>query len=192
MLYRNIIHIVTAIVLCFSFSVSAAEKLQLVIETADGKPRGTVTIGLLSEQAPNHVARIKRLTNEGLYNGVVFHRVIHGFMAQTGDVQYGNVRALDKKRVGTGSSSYDDLKAELSETPFTPGVVGMARSRYIHSANSQFFIMTETHSGLNGAYTVIGLVLEGLDIVRQIQPGPQSHNGQVGRPDVIKKAVIIK
>lgn len=191
MLHRSMVYITAAFLLLLS-SLTHADKLQLTIETADGKPRGVVTIGLLTEKAPNHAQRIKQLVNEGLYNGVVFHRVIPGFMAQTGDVEFGNVKSFNKSRVGTGSSQYDDLKAEFSELPFTPGVVGMARSRYVHSANSQFFIMTETHSSLNGAYTVIGLVLEGLEVVRQIQAGSRAGNGQVNNPDVIKKAEIIE
>jgi cyclophilin family peptidyl-prolyl cis-trans isomerase len=173
-------------------SISMAEKLLLTIESAEGKTRGVITIVLQSTQAPNHVARIKQLVEEGLYNGVAFHRVIKGFMAQTGAVEFGNIKNFQGDKAGTGSSSYDDLKAEFSEIPFTPGVVGMARSRYIHSANSQFFIMAETQSGLNGQYTVIGMVSEGLDIVRSIKNGSKAQNGKVSRPDIIKTAVIVQ
>lgn len=109
-----------------------AEKLKLTIESTKGEPKGTVIIQLLPEKAPNHVARIKLLTNEGKYDGVVFHRVIRDFMAQTGDVKFGNVKNFKSASVGTGGSDYDDLKAELSDLPFTPGTVGMARGRYIH------------------------------------------------------------
>ncbi|MFT5117670.1 MAG: peptidylprolyl isomerase, partial [Kiritimatiellia bacterium] len=103
-----------------------------------------------------------------------------------------NIKNFQGDKAGTGSSSYDDLKAEFSEIAFTPGVVGMARSRYIHSANSQFFIMAETQSGLNGQYTVIGMVSEGLDIVRSIKNGSKAQNGKVSRPDIIKTAVIVQ
>lgn len=191
MLYRSISAVIGMCVLLVS-SMASAEKLQLTIETAQGLKRGTVTIGLLADKAPKHIERIKRLANEGLYDGVAFHRVIRGFMAQTGDVEYGNSKKFDSRRAGTGSSPYKDLKAEFSDVPFTAGVVGMARSSNIHSANSQFFIMTNSHSGLNGAYTVVGLVVDGLDVVRDIQTGPQSGNGKVANPDIIKKAVIIE
>lgn len=172
-------------------SLSSAESLVLTIATAQGEEVGVVTIELFSSKAPNHVARIKRLTKEGHYNGVAFHRVIKGFMAQTGDVKYGNTNNFNSNKAGTGGSDYEDLKAELSEFPFTAGVVGMARSRYIHSANSQFFIMTESHSSLNGQYTVIGRVFEGMDIVRLIKKGSSSQNGKVSQPDYIKNAVIV-
>lgn len=171
-------------------SLSFAEKLLLTIESATGEERGVVTIDLYAHRAPNHVARIKTLVEEGQYNGVVFHRVIPGFMAQTGDVEFGNVNNFSGRKVGTGGSTYNDLKAEFSELPFTEGVVGMARSGYIHSANSQFFIMTDAHSSLNGQYTVIGSVLDGMSVVRKIKQG--ARNGAVKKPDVIKSAVIVK
>lgn len=173
-------------------SVSMAEKLLLTIASAEGETRGVITIVLQFKQAPNHVARIKQLVEEGLYNGVAFHRVIKGFMAQTGDVEFGNIKNFNGNKAGTGSSPYDDLKAEFSETPFVTGVVGMARSGYIHSANSQFFIMTEAQLGLNGQYTVIGVVSEGLEIARAIKNGSKVQNGKVSRPDIIKTALIVQ
>jgi peptidylprolyl isomerase len=173
-------------------SWAMADKLVLTIESAQGEAKGVVTIDLAMTTAPNHVARIRQLVKEGLYNGVVFHRVIKGFMAQTGDVEFGNVKNLNTNKAGTGSSSYDDLKAELSEIPFSAGIVGMARSRYIHSANSQFFIMTDSQFGLNGQYTVIGMVSDGLDVVRNIKIGSSVENGKVINPDVIKTAVIVE
>lgn len=191
MLYRSIF-IVIGVFSLFMSSLVVAEKLQLTIETAQGAKRGVVTIGLLADKAPNHVERIKRLTKEGLYNGVAFHRVISGFMAQTGDVEYGNSKKFDERRAGTGSSPYKDLQAEFSDIPFTAGVVGMARSNRIHSANSQFFIMTDAHSSLNGSYTVVGFVVDGLDVARGIQKGSQSSNGKVAQPDIIKQAMIIE
>jgi cyclophilin family peptidyl-prolyl cis-trans isomerase len=172
-------------------SLSSAEKLLLTIASASGEERGVVTIDLYEHRAPNHVARIKQLAGEGKYNGVVFHRVIAGFMAQTGDVQFGNMKKLSSSNVGTGGSSYDDLKAEFSELPFVEGVVGMARSRYIHSANSQFFIMTDTHSSLNGQYTVIGAVTDGMNVVHRIKKGA-GQSGKVNAPDIIKTAVVVQ
>ncbi len=178
------------LLLAFSSMVSG-ESLELTIASFSGKEKGKVTIELDEKRAPNHVRRIRILTFEGAYDGVVFHRVIDNFMAQTGDVKFGNINDLNLSRAGTGGSQYDDLKAEFSDIPFEPGIVGMARSRYIHSANSQFFIMTESHSGLNGAYTVIGNVTQGLDLVRAIQLGDRELNGAVNKPDYIKKAVIL-
>lgn len=163
--------------------------LKLDIVTQKGK--GTVLIKLLPDVAPNHVKRIKRLTQEGAYDNVAFHRVIAGFMAQTGDVKYANKNNYDHKNAGTGGSAYDNLYAELSEIPFERGVVGMARNRYIHSANSQFFIMTATHRNLNGRYTVVGIVLEGLELVRELKSGSQEVQGKVTDPDYIAKASII-
>lgn len=185
--------IFSVVVLCFSFisSISMAEKLVLTIASAKGQAKGTVTIDLFADKAPKHVERIKRLATEGKYDGVVFHRVIAGFMAQTGDVQYGKNDKLSPN-VGTGGSSYDDLQAEFSNHPFIEGVVGMARSRYVHSANSQFFIMTNDQYSLNGQYTVIGAVSEGMNVVHQIKKGSRSQNGSVSEPDFIQSAVIVK
>ena len=128
---------------------------------------------------------------EGLYDGVAFHRVIAGFMAQTGDVEFGNKSNFKANLAGSGSSTYDDLKAEFSDISFEKGVVGMARSRYIHSANSQFFIMTDAQTGLNGQYTVIGRVVAGMDVVNRIKQGSSAQNGKVVDPDFIKEAVIL-
>lgn len=185
--------IASIVVLYFSLlsSVSIAEKLVLTIASVEGQTKGKVTIDLFADKAPNHVERIKRLATEGKYDGVVFHRVISGFMAQTGDVQYGKNDSLSPN-VGTGGSSYDDLHAEFSNHPFTEGVVGMARSRYVHSANSQFFIMTYDQYSLNGKYTIIGAVSEGMDVVHQIKRGSRSQNGAVSEPDFIQSAVIVQ
>jgi cyclophilin family peptidyl-prolyl cis-trans isomerase len=191
MLFRFVSGVFSACVLSFS-SLVFAEKLVLTMASAAGEEKGVVTIELNAEKAPLHVERIKRLANEGLYNGVVFHRVIPGFMAQTGDVAFGNMKNLNMNSVGTGGSSYDDLQAEFSNVPFVEGVVGMARSRYVHSANSQFFIMTNAHSSLNNQYTVIGHVVEGMNIVHQIKKGSRSQNGSVSAPDMIKTAVIVE
>ena len=142
---------------------------------------GRVVIKLRNDIAPHHAERIKRLARDGFYNNVPFHRVIAGFMAQTGDGQFGN---------GTGGSKYPDLKAEFSNVPFSRGVVGMARTSEPNSANSQFFIMYAENSGLNGKYTVIGQVVSGMDAVDKIKKGPEAANGMVTNPDKILKMQV--
>ncbi len=136
---------------------------------------GDVIIRLLPDLAPKHVAQIKKLTEEGAYNNVVFHRVIPGFMAQTGDVKFGkkNGRDFDLKRVGMGGSNYPNIPAEFSKQPFKRGTVGMARSQDPDSANSQFFICFDDALFLNGQYTVIGEVIKGMDVVDKLKKGPQ-------------------
>ncbi|MGB0508123.1 MAG: peptidylprolyl isomerase [Pikeienuella sp.] len=144
---------------------------------------GVVKIELLPEVAPQHVAQIKRLTREGAYNNVVFHRVIEGFMAQTGDVEFGDkADGYNLRRAGTGGSSYPDIPAEFSDIPYDRGIVGMARAQNPNSANSQFFIMFEDNYGLNGQYTVVGRVLEGMPFVDNIKRG-QGRSGSVSDPD---------
>ena len=142
---------------------------------------GRVIIKLRNDIAPHHAERIKRLARDGFYNNVPFHRVIAGFMAQTGDGQFGN---------GTGGSKYPDLKAEFSNVPFSRGVVGMARTSEPNSANSQFFIMYAENSGLNGKYTVIGQVVSGMDAVDKIKKGPEAADGMVTNPDKILKMQV--
>ena len=137
---------------------------------------GTVVIELLADVAPLHVARLKELTRQGFYNGIKFHRVIDGFMAQTGDTQ-GN---------GTGGSSLPDLPAEFSSVPFERGTVGMARSQNPDSANSQFFIMFAEGSFLNGQYTVFGQVRSGMEFVDNIKKGAgQNGTSFSGEPDTM-------
>ena len=128
---------------------------EMSIEIAGEGANGTVTIDLLEEVAPGHVAQIRALAEAGAYDGVVFHRVIDGFMAQTGDVQFGKM-GMDMRQAGMGGSDLPDLKAEFSDEPFERGVVGMARSQNPNSANSQFFIMFGPAPHLNGQYTVVG------------------------------------
>jgi peptidylprolyl isomerase len=142
---------------------------------------GRVVIKLRNDIAPKHAERIKLLAREGFYNNVPFHRVIAGFMAQTGDGQFGN---------GTGGSKYPDLKAEFSNVPFTRGVVGMARTNDPNSANSQFFIMFAPNAGLNGQYTVVGQVVSGMDAVDKLKKGPEAANGAVTDPDKILKVQV--
>ncbi|MBB5703492.1 cyclophilin family peptidyl-prolyl cis-trans isomerase [Ochrobactrum daejeonense] len=152
---------------------------------------GDVAIQLRPDLAPKHVAQIEKLVREGAYNGVAFHRVIPGFMAQTGDVKFGNMdKGFDAARVGTGGSDYPDIPAEFSKEPFVRGTVGMARSQNPNSANSQFFIMFADGSFLNGQYTVVGKVVSGMDTVDKIKKGSESDNGSVENPDKIVKATL--
>ena len=153
--------------------------------TVAGEANGKIVIDLLEDTAPSHVERITTLANEGAYDGVVFHRVIEGFMAQTGDVEFGKEGA-DLRRAGIGGSSYPDLKAEFSDVPYERGVVGMARSQNPDSANSQFFIMFAPGYYLNGQYTVVGRVIEGMDVVDQIKLGKGQNGAIVGAPDVMQ------
>ena len=153
---------------------------------------GDVTIRLRPDLAPKHVAQIKALVEEGAYDNVAFHRVIDGFMAQTGDVQYGNMeKGFSAQRAGTGGSDLPDIPAEFSKTPFTRGVVGMARSQDPNSANSQFFIMFADGPFLNGQYTVVGKVVSGMEAVDKIKRG-QGSNGEVSNPDRMIKVTVGK
>ena len=134
---------------------------------------GDVKIELFPDKAPNHVKRIKQLAKEGKYDGVVFHRVIDGFMAQTGDVKFGNSSNDDFniRRAGTGGSDLPDLKEEFSDLPHQKGTLSMARSQDPNSANSQFFICFEASSFLDKQYTVFGKVIEGMEFVDKIKRG---------------------
>jgi peptidylprolyl isomerase len=135
---------------------------------------GTVVIDLLPEKAPNHVARIKELTRKGFYDGIVFHRVIEGFMAQTGD----------PTGTGTGGSG-QNLKAEFNDEKHTRGAVSMARAASIDSADSQFFITFKDSLFLDGQYTVFGRVSQGMEFVDKIKKGASARNGEVAKPDKI-------
>jgi len=147
---------------------------------------GDVEIELFKDVAPNHVERFLTLVNSKKYNGVVFHRVIDGFMAQTGDVEYGNSESenYDLNRAGTGGSDYPDLKAEFSELPHERGTLSMARSASPDSANSQFFICFKASPFLDRQYTVFGKVLSGMEFVDLIKKG-EGSNGSVSNPDKI-------
>lgn len=142
---------------------------------------GRVVIKLRPDLAPHHAERIKQLSRDGFYNNAPFHRVIAGFMAQTGDGSHGD---------GTGNSKYPNLQAEFSNTPFVRGVVGMARSQNPNSGNSQFFIMLAPAPHLNGQYTVIGEVVSGMDAIDKIKKGPPEQNGAVQDPDRILKMQV--
>ena len=148
---------------------------------------GDVKIELFADVAPKHVERIKKLANEGKYDNVVFHRVIDGFMAQTGDVKFGNSSSPDYNlsRAGMGGSSLPDLKAEFSEVPHERGTLSMARSQDPNSAYSQFFICFKAASFLDRQYTVFGKVIEGMEFVDNIKKGDESQNGSVENPDKI-------
>ena len=148
---------------------------------------GDVKIELFNDTAPNHVNRIKQLAKEGKYNGVVFHRVIDGFMAQTGDVKFGNSESsdFDLRRAGMGGSELPDLKQEFNSVPHERGTLSMARSSDPDSANSQFFICFKAAPFLDRQYTVFGKVLEGMDLVDKIKKGDDSNNGAVSEPDKI-------
>ncbi|MAK09877.1 MAG: peptidylprolyl isomerase [Rhodobacteraceae bacterium] len=164
---------------------------KLVIEVA-GKASGKIEITLLPKFAPLHVERIKALVNAGSYDGVVFHRVIEGFMAQTGDVQFGNSKAFNPNLVGRGGSSFPNLPSEFSDLPFIEGTVGMARSQDPNSANSQFFITFKPAPHLNNKYTVFGMVSSGMEVVNNIKKGDMKKNGTVTEPDIMKKVYIEK
>ena len=148
---------------------------------------GDVKIELFGDVAPKHVERIKTLANEGKYDNVVFHRVIERFMAQTGDVQFGNSSSenFNLKLVGTGGSDLPDLKQEFSDLPHERGTLSMARSADPNSANSQFFICFKASSFLDRQYTVFGKVIEGMEYVDKIKRGDESQNGSVENPDII-------
>tara|TARA_Y100001980_G_C14305736_1_gene131649 strand:- start:53 stop:541 length:489 start_codon:yes stop_codon:yes gene_type:complete len=150
---------------------------------------GEVEIELFPEDAPNHVERILKLVREGKYNGVAFHRVIEGFMAQTGDVKFGNINEFNQQMVGTGSSELPDLKAEFNNIPHERGTVSMARSANPDSANSQFFICFKSAPHLDRQYTVFGKVVSGMEFVDQIKKG-EPGSGSVDKPDYIKKIEI--
>jgi len=147
---------------------------------------GNVIIELFSDKAPNHVKRFKQLSKEKKYDGVVFHRVIDGFMAQTGDVKFGNLNleSYDIRRAGTGGSEYPDLIAEFSDIPHERGTLSMARSNDPNSANSQFFICFKAASQLDRQYTVFGKVVQGMEFVDLIKRG-EGSNGEVSDPDKI-------
>ena len=155
----------------------------ITIETSKGK----VVIETLPKIAPNHVKRIKDLANSGKYDNVVFHRVIDGFMAQTGDVKFGNSSSSDfnLRMAGMGGSDLPDLKQEFNNLPHDRGTLSMARSQDPNSANSQFFICFKPAPFLDNQYTVFGKVIEGMEFVDKIKRGDENNNGAVTDPDKI-------
>ena len=167
--------------LIFNNNLIAMENV-MILKLKDGD----VEIKLFPEAAPNHVERIKKLANNGSYDNVVFHRVIDGFMAQTGDVQFGNSSSsnFDLNLAGTGGSNLPDLNAEFNDIPHEKGTLSMARSSDPNSANSQFFICLDNAPHLDRNYTVFGKVIKGMEFVENIKRG-SGPNGSVSDPDKI-------
>ena len=176
--------------LFFSSALNAVEPENIMVIEVEGEANGVIEIELLPNIAPLHVERIKILARDGLYNGVVFHRVIDGFMAQTGDVKFGKIEGYKRRYAGQGGSNYPDLDAEFSSIEYEEGTVGMARAQNPNSANSQFFIMFNRSPNLDGNYTVFGKVINGQEIVNSIKRGAMSDNGSVINPDIMKKVSI--
>ena len=162
---------------------SISEENIMILKLKDGD----VKIELFEDTAPNHVKRIKELANSGKYDNVVFHRVIDGFMAQTGDVKFGNLDSsdFDLRRAGMGGSDLPNLKQEFSSLPHDRGTLSMARSSDPDSANSQFFICFKPAPFLDRQYTVFGKVIEGMEYVDKIKRGDENNNGSVSNPDKI-------
>ena len=171
------------IILLLLTNKSFTEENIMILKLKDGD----VKIELFDDKAPNHVKRIKELADKGKYDNVVFHRVIDGFMAQTGDVQFGNSSSndFDLSRAGMGGSDLPDLKQEFSNLPHDRGTLSMARSSDPNSANSQFFICFKPAPFLDKQYTVFGKVIEGMEFVDKIKRGDENNNGSVTDPDKI-------
>jgi len=177
-----------AVSLALPGPLAAAEPEDTMIITLKD---GDVTIALRPDLAPKHVEQIKALVREGAYDNVAFHRVIDGFMAQTGDVQYGDLESgFSAAAAGTGGSDKPDLPAEFSNENFVRGTVGMARAQDPNSANSQFFIMFAPESQLDGKYTIVGEVESGMEHVDAIKKGEAALNGAVSEPDRMVKVRI--
>ncbi len=176
----------------FALLASPALATGLQIEVEGEGANGTITIDLFEDLAPQHVEQITALASEGQYDGVVFHRVIDGFMAQTGDVEFGDQsdESFDMRYAGRGGSDRPDLPAEFSDRTFDRGIVGMARSNDPDSANSQFFIMFDPGPFLDGQYTVVGQVTEGMEVVDAIKRGHSQTGAVTGQPDVMKTVTV--
>tara|TARA_B100001057_G_scaffold495962_1_gene596144 strand:+ start:164 stop:724 length:561 start_codon:yes stop_codon:yes gene_type:complete len=173
----------TIIVLLLLTNQSLTEENIMILKLKNGD----IKIELFADVAPNHVKRIKDLADSGKYDNVVFHRVIDGFMAQTGDVQFGNSSSddFDLRRAGMGGSELPNLKQEFSDLPHDRGTLSMARSSDPNSANSQFFICFKPAPFLDKQYTVFGKVIEGMEFVDMIKRGDENNNGAVTDPDKI-------
>jgi peptidylprolyl isomerase len=161
--------------------------LDIVVEGEGAS--GTITIDLMQQLAPEHVERVMTLARQGLYDDVVFHRVIEGFMAQSGDVEFGKIGG-DLQMAGRGGSDLPDLPAEFSDLPFSRGILGMARAQSPDSANSQFFIMFAPAPSLDGQYTVLGEVIEGMEVVDAIKRGEGSNGAVLGQPDRMARVTV--
>ena len=175
------INIIFFLILTLTNNLNAKENI-MILKLKDGD----VKIEMFPDVAPKHVERIKKLANDGLYDGVVFHRVIDGFMAQTGDVKFGNSSSenFDLRRAGMGGSDLPDLKQEFNNLPHERGTVSMARSSDPDSGNSQFFICFADAAFLDRQYTVFGKVIEGMELIDKIKKG-DGPNGSVSDPDKI-------
>ena len=180
--YKVLFNIIFIFFLLITTKPNAKENLMIL-----KLKNGDVKIELYPDVAPNHVERIKKLANDGKYDNVVFHRVIDGFMAQTGDVKFGNSSSknFDLRRAGMGGSDLPDLPSEFNDLPHEKGTLSMARSSDPNSANSQFFICFQPAPFLDRNYTVFGKVIEGMEHVDKIKRGDSDNNGAVTDPDKI-------
>ena len=180
-MFKKLIFVLTLFLFSFSSNIQSKERSAMIMKLKSGE----VKIELFGDVAPNHVKRIKTLADSGKYDGVAFHRVIDGFMAQTGDVKFGNTKLdFNAQMVGTGGSEFPDLKAEFNNIPHQRGVLSMARSQSPDSANSQFFICFDSHPHLDRNYTVFGRVVSGMEFVDKIKKGAPG-SGVVQNPDII-------
>jgi len=177
----KLLNIIFYLILILTNNVNAKDNI-MILKLKDGD----VKIEMFPDVAPNHVKRITELANNGNYDNVVFHRVIDGFMAQTGDVKFGDIESkdFDLRKAGMGGSDLPDLKQEFNDVPHERGTVSMARSSDPNSANSQFFICFEQASFLDRQYTVFGKVIEGMEFIDMIKKG-DGPNGSVSNPDKI-------
>ena len=178
----KILNIIFFLILILTNNVNAKENI-MILKLKDGD----VKIEMFPDVAPNHVKRITELANSGKYDNVVFHRVIDGFMAQTGDVKFGNSdsKDFDLRRAGMGGSDLPDLNQEFNDVPHERGTLSMARSSDPNSANSQFFICFDQAPFLDRQYTVFGKVIDGMEFVDKIKRGDSDNNGSVSDPDKI-------
>jgi len=180
-MFKKLIFVLTLFLFSFSSNIQSKERSTMIMKLKSGE----VKIELFNDVAPNHVKRIKTLAASGKYDGVAFHRVIDGFMAQTGDVKFGNTKLdFNAQMVGTGGSEFPDLKAEFNNIPHQRGVLSMARSQSPDSANSQFFICFDSHPHLDRNYTAFGRVVSGIEFVDKIKKGSPG-SGVVQDPDII-------
>jgi cyclophilin family peptidyl-prolyl cis-trans isomerase len=180
-MFKKLIFILTLFLFSFSSNLISKERSTMIMKLKNGD----VKIELFDDVAPNHVKRVKTLADSGKYDGVAFHRVIDGFMAQTGDVKFGNTKVdFNGQMVGTGGSEFPDLKAEFNNIPHQRGVLSMARSQSPDSANSQFFICFDSHPHLDRNYTAFGRVVSGMEFIDKIKKGAPG-SGVVDKPDII-------
>ena len=179
---KYFVNVIFIISLIFFTNAYSKENI-MILKLKDGD----VKIEMFPDVAPNHVKRITELANSGKYDNVVFHRVIDGFMAQTGDVKFGNSESkdFDLRRAGMGGSDLPDLNQEFNDVPHERGTLSMARSSDPNSANSQFFICFDQAPFLDRQYTVFGKVIEGMEFVDKIKRGDENNNGSVSDPDKI-------